>query len=181
MLNKYIKLIAIILCGIGIVAVLHGPGSAEMSAYGIEEVSVRHLDDDQIQLTMMLFDKDGYSVASNGELSVQIVDRRPGETPSWLGKPIATFIVDPETGQVAAVPPDSVPKEENTAEIYNKSYKVKKSEFSEEGYRFIWVSKPIKYSDFDRAADGMKCWVIISFKNPDGTVLKYDKLTPFNY
>ena len=178
MLKKYIKLIAIILCGIGIVAV---PSSAEMSAYGIDVISVSHVEDDQIQVTLLLYDKDGNNIADNGDFTVRIVDKEPRETPSYIGKPIARVVTDPETGEFLGY--ETIPKEEKPAsdEIYNRVFKVKKSEFKEEWNHLIWVSPPIKYSDFDRAAEGSTCWVIGSFEKQDGTILKYDKMDSFNY
>lgn len=188
MLKKYIKLIAIILCGIGIAAVLYGPGSAEMSAYGIDVISVSHLEDDQIQVTLSLYDKDGHTVADDGEFSVQIIDKLPEERPSWLGEPIARVVTDPKTGEFLGY--ESIPEEEKNpplSTIYEKTFKVKKSEFVDvpnyygDTMYFKWESPTIKYSDFDRAAEGSTCWVIGSFEKQDGTILKYDKMDSFNY
>jgi len=179
MLKKYIKLIAIILCGIGIAAV---PSSAEMSAYGIKVISVSHIEDDQIQVTLLLYDKDGRTVADDGKFSVQVIDKIPDEKPSWLGKPIARVVTDPKTGEFLGY--ESISEEEKNppvSKIYEKTFKVKKSEFKEEWNYLIWVSPPIKYSDFDRAAEGSTCWVAGSFEKRDGTVLKYDKMDSFNY
>jgi len=193
------KIIALILLLIAV------PVSAEKSAYELYSITVYHTDDTAIEVSVHLNDKDGWEIASDGMVTISILDEPPVEKRSGIGgqrpvsndrdysgiggqRPVSNdgdyvYIMD-HVGRMARVQlnasPDDVIEDnydviEDNAEpeIFNRTYKVRKSDFETKPY-VCWESPEIKYSEFNREPNGEKCWVTASFTTPDGRILKYD-------
>lgn len=191
---------------------LVAPVSAEKSAYELELISVSHTDDTSIEVSVHLNDKDGWEVASDGMVTISILDEPPVEKMSGIGgrrpvsnnrdyseiggqRPVSNdgdyvYIMD-DVGRMARIKlnasPDNVIEDnydviEDNAEpeIFNRTYKVRKSDFETSPY-VCWESPEIKYSEFNREPKGEKCWVTASFTKPDGRILEYDGYDEFIY
>lgn len=159
------------------------PVSAEKSAYELSLVTASHTDDTAIEIRVYLNDKDSFEIASDGTVTISILES-PSKGPSIVDQPVSSkdgdFVYLPDsrgrTMRVKLAPSssnDDAIEDNAEPEIFNRTYKVKKSEFETKPY-VCWESPEIKYSEFEREPKGDKCWVIASFTTPDGRILKYD-------